>query len=175
VLNAMVFNVAPLIVEIGLVCGILSYNFGASFTAVTLGAMVAYGAFTLSVTQWRTKFRVDMNKHENEASNKTVDSLINFETVKYFNNEAHEGARHERLLAQYNVAALKTQSSLGVLNFGQSAIFSVALTGIMVLAAQGIAAGTMTIGDLVMVNGLLFSSRCRSTFSAPCTARRVRR
>jgi ATP-binding cassette subfamily B (MDR/TAP) protein 7 len=156
VLNAMVFNVAPLIVEIGLVCGILSYKFGASFTAVTLGAMAAYGAFTLSVTQWRTKFRVDMNKHENEASNKTVDSLINFETVKYFNNEAHEGARHERLLAQYNVAALKTQSSLGVLNFGQSAIFSVALTGIMVLAAQGIAAGTMTIGDLVMVNGLLF-------------------
>jgi ATP-binding cassette, subfamily B (MDR/TAP), member 7 len=156
VLNAMVFNVVPLIVEIGLVCGILSYKFGVAYTGVTIGALAAYGAYTLSVTQWRTKFRVEMNKHENEASNKTVDSLINFETVKYFNNEAHEGARHERLLAQYNDAALKTQSSLSILNFGQSAIFSVALTGIMVLASHGIAAGTMTIGDLVMVNGLLF-------------------
>jgi ABC-type transport system involved in Fe-S cluster assembly fused permease/ATPase subunit len=156
VLNAMVFNVVPLIVEIGLVCGVLSYKFGVEYAGVTVAALATYGAYTLGVTQWRTKFRVEMNKHENEASNKTVDSLINFETVKYFNNEAHEGARHERLLGQYNDAALKTQSSLSVLNFGQSAIFSVALTGIMVLASQGIAAGSMTIGDLVMVNGLLF-------------------
>jgi len=156
VLNAMVFNVFPLLLEIGLVCGILSYNFGAQFTGVVLTTLAAYAAFTLSITRWRTKFRVDMNRHENEAANKTIDSLINFETVKYFNNEIHERCRHENLLKQYNTAALKTQSSLSLLNFGQGAIFSVALTGIMILAAQGIKNGTMTIGDLVMVNGLLF-------------------
>ena len=84
-----------------------------------------------------------------QASNKNTDSLINFETVKYFNNESHEGKRYEMLLGRYNESALKTQTSLSLLNFGQGAIFSVALTGMMILAANGIAAGTMTIGDLV--------------------------
>ena len=145
----MVFNVAPLMLEIGLVCGILTYQFGGQFTQLTLATLAAYTGFTLGITRWRTKFRIDMNRHENEASNKNTDSLINFETVKYFNNEAHEGKRYEMLLSRYNESALKTQTSLSLLNFGQGAIFSVALTGMMVLAAKGIVAGNMTIGDMV--------------------------
>lgn len=97
-----------------------------------------------------------MNKAENEAGNKAVDSLINFETVKYFNNEKYEADRYDNVLRKYEDASLKTSSSLAMLNFGQNAIFSVALSAIMVLAANEIAAGRMTVGDLVMVNGLLF-------------------
>lgn len=97
-----------------------------------------------------------MNKAENEAGNKAVDSLINFETVKYFNNEKYEANRYDKVLQKYEDASLKTSTSLAMLNFGQNAIFSVALSAIMVLAAQEIAMGRMTVGDLVMVNGLLF-------------------
>lgn len=121
-----------------------------------MGCVGVYAAYTLSVTQWRTKFRVYMNQAENEAGNKAVDSLINYETVKYFNNEKFEAARYDQVLKKYESASLKTSSSLAVLNFGQNAIFSTALSVIMVLAANEIAKGNMTVGDLVMVNGLLF-------------------
>ena len=97
-----------------------------------------------------------MNKAENEAGNKAIDSLINYETVKYFNNEAYEAKQYNKSLAKYQEASLKTSTSLAMLNFGQNAIFSGALSAIMVLAAREIAAGRMTVGDLVMVNGLLF-------------------
>lgn len=115
-----------------------------------------YAAYTLIITQWRTKFRVYMNQAENEAGNKAVDSLINYETVKYFNNEEFEATRYSDVLKKYEMASLKTSSSLAVLNIGQNAIFSVALTAIMMLAAKEITQGNMTVGDLVMVNGLLF-------------------
>lgn len=115
-----------------------------------------YAAYTLIVTQWRTKFRVYMNQAENEASNKAVDSLINYEAVKHFNNEEFEATRYNDVLKKYETASMKTSSSLALLNFGQNAIFSVALSTIMVLAAEEITQGTMTVGDLVMVNGLLF-------------------
>lgn len=108
------------------------------------------------MTQWRTKFRIYMNKAENEAGNKAIDSLINYETVKYFNNERYEAERYDNVLKNYERASLKTSSSLALLNFGQNAIFSAALSAIMVLAAKEIAAGNLTVGDLVMVNGLLF-------------------
>lgn len=121
-----------------------------------MGCVGVYAAYTLSVTQWRTKFRVFMNRAENEAGNKAIDSLINYETVKYFNNEKYEAERYDHCLKSYEQASLKTASSLALLNWGQNAIFSVAMSTIMVLAAQEIVKGNMTVGDLVMVNGLLF-------------------
>lgn len=120
-----------------------------------MGCVGVYAAYTLTVTQWRTKFRVFMNRAENDAGNKAIDSLINYETVKYFNNEKYEAERYDNVLKSYEQASLKTASSLAVLNWGQNAIFSVALSTIMVLAAQEIVKGNMTVGDLVMVNGLL--------------------
>ncbi|PQQ02341.1 ABC transporter B family member 25 mitochondrial [Prunus yedoensis var. nudiflora] len=148
ILSSMVFNVVPTILEISMVSGILAYKFGAPFAWITSLSVAAYVAFTLTVTQWRTKFRKAMNKADNDASTRAIDSLINYETVKYFNNEAYE--------ARYEDAALKTQRSLAFLNFGQNIIFSTALSTAMVLCSNGIMSGNMTVGDLVMVNGLLF-------------------
>jgi ABC-type transport system involved in Fe-S cluster assembly fused permease/ATPase subunit len=155
-LSSMLFNVVPTALEIALVSGILYSKLGSSYAAVTMGTIAAYVAFTVGITQWRTAFRRDMNRLENEASGKAIDSLINYETVKYFNNEKHEADRYDDSLAGYQNASLKTQSSLSLLNFGQSAIFSVGLAAIMVMCANDIAAGTATVGDLVLVNGLLF-------------------
>ncbi|TKS72483.1 ATP-binding cassette sub-family B member 7, mitochondrial [Collichthys lucidus] len=156
VLSALVFNLGPTVFEMGLVSSILYYKFGGQFAAVTLGTLSAYTLFTILFTQWRTRFRIEMNKADNEAGNAAIDSLLNYETVKYFNNEKYEAERYDGYLKTYESASLKTTTTLAMLNFGQSAIFSVGLTGIMLLASKGIAAGTMTVGDLVMVNGLLF-------------------
>ncbi|XP_063242497.1 iron-sulfur clusters transporter ABCB7, mitochondrial [Bacillus rossius redtenbacheri] len=156
VLSAMVFNVVPTVFELALVSSILGLKCGAAFAGISVGCVAVYAAFTLAITQWRTKFRVYMNNAENEASNKAIDSLINYETVKYFNNEKYEADRYDEVLKKYEEASLKTSTSLAFLNFGQNAIFSSALSLIMVLAAKEIVQGNMTVGDLVMVNGLLF-------------------
>ncbi|XP_016972654.1 iron-sulfur clusters transporter ABCB7, mitochondrial isoform X1 [Drosophila rhopaloa] len=156
VLSAMVFNIVPTIFELALVSSILGVKCGLAFAGVSMGCVGIYAAYTLSVTQWRTQFRVYMNQAENEAGNKAVDSLINYETVKYFNNEKYEAGCYNEVLKKYETASLKTSSSLALLNFGQNAIFSSALSLIMVLAAKEIAQGNMTVGDLVMVNALLF-------------------
>ncbi|XP_062541659.1 iron-sulfur clusters transporter ABCB7, mitochondrial isoform X2 [Armigeres subalbatus] len=156
VLTAMVFNIVPTIFELALVSSILGVKCGAAYAALSMGCVGVYSAYTLAVTQWRTKFRVYMNQAENEAGNKAVDSLINYETVKYFNNEQYEAQRYDGVLKKYEAASLKTSTSLALLNFGQNAIFSVALSTIMVMAANEIVKGNMTVGDLVMVNGLLF-------------------
>ncbi|RLU22555.1 hypothetical protein DMN91_004833 [Ooceraea biroi] len=156
VLNAMVFNIVPTIFELALVSVILGIKCGPEYSAVALGCVGIYTAFTLGVTQWRTKFRIRMNQAENEAGNKAIDSLINYETVKYFNNERFEAERYDQSLKKYEMSSLKTSTSLAMLNFGQNVIFSSALSLIMVLAAQNIINGTMTVGDLVMVNALLF-------------------
>lgn len=156
VLSAMVFNIVPTIFELALVSTILGMKCGLAYAGVSMGCVGVYAAYTLAVTQWRTKFRVYMNQAENEAGNKAVDSLINYETVKYFNNERYEADRYDKVLKNYEDASLKTSTSLAVLNFGQNAIFSIALSTIMVMAANDIANGTLTVGDLVMVNGLLF-------------------
>jgi ABC-type transport system involved in Fe-S cluster assembly fused permease/ATPase subunit len=139
-----------------LVSGILSYSFGPAFGLVSLATVSAYTAFTVVVSQRRVDIRRAMNRAENAASAKAVDSLINFETVKYFGNEAHEARRYNASLAAYETAAVHTATSLAQLNFGQSAIFSVGLTAIMFLSANGVAAGALTVGDVVMINGLLF-------------------
>ncbi|RWS29681.1 ABC transporter sub-family B-like protein 1, partial [Leptotrombidium deliense] len=156
VLSALVFNIVPTVFEVALVSSILYYKCGGQFAAVTLGCIGSYAAFTLIVTQWRTKFRVQMNKAENEAGNKAIDSLINYETVKYFNNEKIEADNYDAFLKAYEAASLKTTTSLAFLNFGQNMIFSASLSAIMLLAANNIIQGSMTVGDLVMVNGLLF-------------------
>lgn len=156
VLSAMVFNIVPTVFELALISAILSYKCGSEFSLLAVSCVGIYTAYTLSVTQWRTQFRVNMNKAENEAGNKAIDSLINYETVKYFNNEKFEADRYEGVLKKYEQAALKTSTSLATLNFGQSAIFTTAMTLSMIFAAREIAHGNLTVGDLVMVNGLLF-------------------
>ncbi|XP_075970967.1 ATP binding cassette subfamily B member 7 isoform X2 [Anticarsia gemmatalis] len=156
VLSAMVFNIVPTIFELTLVSAILGLKGGLAFTGLAWGCVGVYAVFTLAITQWRTKFRVHMNKAENEAGNKAIDSLINYETVKYFNNEKYEVQKYDDSLKKYEFASLKTASSLALLNFGQHAIFSGGLSIIMIMAANQIAQGNMTVGDLVMVNGLLF-------------------
>jgi ABC-type transport system involved in Fe-S cluster assembly fused permease/ATPase subunit len=152
----MVFNVVPTVVEVGVVTGLMAYEFGAMHSGVVIGTIGAYTAFTVGITQWRTQFRRDMNRLENEASGKVVDSLLNYETVKYFNNERHEVNRYTESLAGYQKAALQAQTSLSLLNFGQNAIFSAGLTAIMYLTCEKILSGEASVGDLVLVNGLLF-------------------
>ncbi|KAH7362454.1 ABC transporter [Plectosphaerella cucumerina] len=155
-LTSMVFHILPIAFEITMVCGILTWQYGASFAAITTLTMVAYTAFTIWTTAWRTKFRRQANAADNKASTVAVDSLINYEAVKYFNNEKFEVARYDAALRAYEKSSIKVATSLAYLNSGQNIIFSSALTAMMYLAASGVATGKLTVGDLVMVNQLVF-------------------
>ncbi|KAL2840573.1 P-loop containing nucleoside triphosphate hydrolase protein [Aspergillus pseudoustus] len=155
-LTSMVFHVVPTALEISLVCGILTYQYGAKFAAITAATMVAYSVFTITTTAWRTKFRRQANAADNRGATVAVDSLINYEAVKYFNNEKFEVARYDKALKAYEDASIKVTTSLAFLNSGQNMIFSSALAAMMYLAADGVATGQLTIGDLVMVNQLVF-------------------
>ncbi|KAI2616711.1 iron-sulfur clusters transporter ATM1 [Hypoxylon sp. NC1633] len=155
-LTSMVFHIFPTALEIGMVCGILTWQYGAKYAAITAVTMAAYTAFTIWTTAWRTKFRRQANAADNKASTVAVDSLINYEAVKYFNNEKFEVARYDKALHDYEKSSIKVQTSLAFLNSGQNIIFSSALTGMMYLAANGVASGSLTVGDLVMVNQLVF-------------------
>jgi ATP-binding cassette, subfamily B (MDR/TAP), member 7 len=155
-LTSMVFHILPTALEISMVCGILSYQYGTKFAAVTAVTMVAYTAFTITTTSWRTKFRKQANAADNRGATVAVDSLINYEAVKYFNNERYEVKRYDDALRAYERASIKVTTSLSFLNAGQNVIFSSALGVMMYLAADGVAKGTLSVGDLVMVNQLLF-------------------
>ncbi|KAI9431073.1 P-loop containing nucleoside triphosphate hydrolase protein [Lactarius indigo] len=156
ILQAILFRVVPTALEISLVCGILTYKFGWDYAAITLATMAAYTWFTVRTTAWRTQFRRQANSADNKAATVAVDSLLNYEAVKNFNNEQYEVKQYDAHLCAYEKASVKIATSLALLNSGQNVIFSTALTGIMFLAAQGVINGTMTVGDLVMVNQLVF-------------------
>ncbi|KAJ5809709.1 uncharacterized protein N7503_001927 [Penicillium pulvis] len=155
-LTSMVFHVVPTALEISLVCGILTYQYGWKFAAITTTTMVAYTAFTITTTAWRTKFRRQANAADNRGATVAVDSLINYEAVKYFNNEKFEVARYDKALKHYEDSSIKVTTSLALLNSGQNMIFSTALAAMMYLAADGVATGALSVGDLVMVNQLVF-------------------
>ncbi|CAG8507138.1 138_t:CDS:10 [Acaulospora colombiana] len=155
-LSSLVFHILPTALEISIVCGILVYNYGAHFATVTAITMLSYSAFTVRTTSWRTRFRKEANEADNEAATVAVDSLINYEAVKYFNNEEFEVKQYDNALSKYEKSSLKLSTSLAFLNLGQNVIFSTALTIMMYLAAQGIVSGSLTVGDLVMVNQLVF-------------------
>lgn len=155
VLTFMLFNIIPTLIEILLVTGILYKTFGWKFALVTFVAVGTYILFTFFITNWRTKFRRSMNDRDTEANTKAIDSLLNYETVKYFVNEEHEYKRYDLSLEQYQVEAIRSQSSLSLLNVGQGTIVGIGLVGVMWLAAQGVADGVLTVGDFVLVNTLL--------------------
>jgi ABC-type transport system involved in Fe-S cluster assembly fused permease/ATPase subunit len=155
ILNFSVFNILPTIVEILFVCITLWILYDYRFMVITFTTLLIYVGYTIAITQWRTHFVRTMNKMDTEANSKAIDSLLNYETVKYFGNEIHETARYNKWLLQYEVAAIKGNQSLSVLNIGQGIIISLGLMGILWMAAQGIVHKTMTIGDFVLVNSYM--------------------
>jgi len=154
-LSFVLFNIVPTLFEMAIVCAILWRFYSWSFAAVTLATIALYVAFTFSITDWRIRFRREMNDRNTEANSKSVDAMLNYETVKYFANEAHEAARYDRALAAYERAAVRSQATLSALNIGQGTIIAGGLIGVMVLAGDGVAAGRMTVGDFVLVNTYL--------------------
>ncbi len=155
VLRLAVFNILPTLLEVLMVTAVLWRLFDWRYAALTLGAVVLYLAFTFSFTGWRVKFRRTMNDMDTEAQSRAVDSLLNYETVKYFGNEAHESRRFDEALARYEKAAVKSQVTLNMLNLGQAAIIALGLALIMLMAADGVRGGTMTVGKFVLVNTYL--------------------
>ncbi len=154
-LSYFLFNFVPTMVEILLVCGILWRLYSVTFAAATIVTVVAYVTFTFLITDWRVQFRREMNERDSEANTKAIDSLLNYETVKYFANEEHEARRFDVALQAYETAAVKSQATLAVLNVGQGVIMATGLVTVMLLAASGVAQGRMTVGDFVMVNSYL--------------------
>ena len=154
-LSYMLFSIIPVILEFGLVAVVLLAKFDWRFPAVTFGAVAIYIAFTFAITEWRMDIRRRANELDSKANTRAIDSLLNYETVKYFNNEEFEARRYDENLRKYESAEVKNEASLGILNIGQSLIIAVAVTLLMILAAGGVADGKLTLGDLVLVNGLL--------------------
>jgi ABC-type transport system involved in Fe-S cluster assembly fused permease/ATPase subunit len=154
-MNYMVFSILPTLVEITMIAGILLSRYNVWFAVITFSSVVVYVAFTMLVTEWRMKYRVTMNAFDSRANTEAVDSLLNYETVKYFGNEDYELRRYDNSLRQWETAAVQSQTSLSVLNTGQAAIIALGVTSLMLLAAQGVVDGSMTLGDLVLVNAFL--------------------
>ena len=150
-----IYSILPTFVEVGLVIGILASRYEASFAWITVGALVLDITFTVLVTNWRTHLRREANEIDSAANSRAIDSLLNYETVKYFNNEDYEAQRYDQQMQKWAAAQVKSQLSLSLLNIGQAGIIAVTVTLIMWRAATGVANGTMTVGDIVLVNGLL--------------------
>jgi ATP-binding cassette subfamily B protein len=149
------YSIVPTLIEVGLVLGILAIKFDAWFAWITLAALSLYIFFTVRITEWRTHFRKEANEFDSAAHTKAIDSLLNYETVKYFGNEAYEANRYDQSLERLRRARLKSQTSLSLLNTGQQLIIAVALVGMLWRATQGVVEGRMTLGDLVMINAFM--------------------
>lgn len=156
VLSAMVFHIIPITFEISVVCGILTYQFGASFAGITFTTMLLYSIFTIKTTAWRTEFRREANRADNKAASVALDSLINFEAVKHFNNENYLAEKYHTSLLKYRDSQIKIAQSLAFLNTGQNFIFTSALTAMMYMGCTGVIGGDLTVGDLVLINQLVF-------------------
>ncbi|HEX3954738.1 MAG TPA: ABC transporter ATP-binding protein/permease [Stellaceae bacterium] len=154
-LSFLLFNIAPTLFEIIVVCAILWRLYDWAFALITLLTVVVYVTFTFMVTDWRIRFRREMNERNSEANTKAIDSLLNYETVKYFANESYEAERYDGALRAYEHAAVKSETTLAALNVGQGIIIATGLVGVMILAADGVAGGRMTVGDFVLVNTYL--------------------
>ena len=155
VLRLSVFNLLPTLFEVLLVTGVIWNLFDWRYAAVTFGAVASYIGFTVVFTSWRVKYRRQMNEVDSEANTKAIDSLLNYETVKYFGNEGHEARRFDDALARYETAAVRTQVTLNMLNIGQAFIIAAGLALIMLMAARGVVSGGMTVGKFVLVNTYL--------------------
>jgi ATP-binding cassette subfamily B protein len=149
------YSILPTLIEVAMVLSYLALKFDASFAWIVAAALVVYIVFTVSITEWRTKFRREMNELDSNANSKAIDSLLNYETVKYFNNEEFEAQRYDQNLERLRRAALKAQSTLSMLNTGQQLIIAVALLAMLWRATIGVVAGRLTLGDLVMVNSFM--------------------
>jgi len=154
-LSYLLFSIIPVILEFALVAIVLIGKFDWRFAAVTFGAVAVYLTFTITVTEWRMEIRRRANELDSKANSRAIDSLLNYETVKYFGNEQFEARRYDENLQKYESAAVYNEASLGLLNIGQALIIAAAVTMLMMLAAQGVVARDFTLGDLVLVNGLL--------------------
>ncbi|OGS82280.1 MAG: metal ABC transporter permease [Gallionellales bacterium GWA2_59_43] len=151
-LNFMLFNILPTLLEIGLVAAILFTKYDVWFAVITFVTLVIYIVFTLFITEWRMVVRRSMNDLDSKANSRAIDSLLNYETVKYFGNERYEARRYDENMQRWEVAAVRNTTSLALLNAGQSFIIAIGITALMLLAADGVAKGTLTIGDLVLIN-----------------------
>ncbi|MDQ3025260.1 MAG: ABC transporter ATP-binding protein/permease [Pseudomonadota bacterium] len=154
-LSFMVFSVLPTLLEIALVTGLLIYQFDIWFGVISVAALVLYVALTFAISEWRTHHRRQMNEMDSKANTRAVDSLLNYETVKYFGNEGFEAKRYDENLQRYERAVVTSETSLGLLNAVQAAVIALAVSLLMWRAAEGIVSGKLTLGDLVMVNALL--------------------
>jgi ATP-binding cassette subfamily B protein len=154
-LNYMVFSLLPTLVEITLIAAILLSRYSVWFAVITFVSVVIYIVFTMVVTEWRMKYRVSMNAMDSKANTQAIDSLLNYETVKYFGNEDYELRRYDDCLRRWETSAVNSQTSMSALNFGQATIIAIGVTLIMILAARGVVDGSMTLGDLVLVNAFL--------------------
>lgn len=154
-LRFLLFSIGPLLLELLMIAGVLFVLFDAWYLVIVVGTIAIYVWFTFAVTEWRVKIRKVMNEQDTDANQKAIDSLLNFETVKYFGAESREAARYDSAMERYEAAALKTSYSLAFLNFGQSLIITSGLVGVMVLAAVGVQNGALTVGDFVMVNAYM--------------------